>query len=223
MQDISQTGARTKKEIRKRIREERSRLTVEETEAYSAEICRKICDLPEYREATAVLCYMAFRNEVNLKNVMLTSWREGKKIFLPRMDADILSDAGSGQMEFFLHAEEDELPVNAMGIPEPRPDRPAFPELCEAGERVLMIMPGVVFDRERRRLGYGGGFYDRYLSQVFTDNEKNTETGAVRKLPEIRLTTMAVAYELQLVDDPLPEEETDIRPDLLITEKYIYR
>ena len=219
----------TKKEIRRRIREARSRLTKEETEAFSVEICRRICELPEYREATTVLCYIAFRNEVDLNNLMLTSWRNGKKIFLPRMEEAVPAagsglDQQAGQMEFFLYAREDDLPVNAMGILEPRPDRPTFPELCKDRERVLMLMPGVVFDRERRRLGYGGGFYDRYLARIITESENETgQEDSVRKLPEISLTTVAVAYELQLVDDPLPEEDTDIRPDLLITEEHIYR
>ena len=212
-----QSGLQNKKEIRKRIREARNCLTEMEVEIRSDFICRRILSLPEYKEAESVLCYMAFRNEVDLKNIMSTSWQEGKKTYLPRMDA------GTGQMEFYLHTPQDDLPVNAMGIREPSPDRPTFPELCKEGERVLMVMPGVVFDRERRRLGYGGGFYDRYLAEMTPDLTEKTSRMQINSETMIYLTTLAAAYELQLVKDPLPEEETDIRPDILVTEENIYR
>ena len=212
-----QSGLQNKKEIRKRIREARNCLTEMEVEIRSDLICRRILSLPEYKEAESVLCYMAFRNEVDLKYIMSTSWREGKKIYLPRMDA------GTGQMEFYLHTPQDDLPVNAMGIREPSPDRPTFPEFCKEGERVLMVMPGVVFDRERRRLGYGGGFYDRYLAEMTPDLKEKTSRMQINSETMIYLTTLAAAYELQLVKDPLPEEETDIRPDILVTEENIYR
>ena len=212
-----QSGLQNKKEIRKRIREARNCLTEMEVEIRSDLICRRILSLPEYKEAESVLCYMAFRNEVDLKYIMSTSWREGKKIYLPRMDA------GTGQMEFYLHTPQDDLPVNAMGIREPSPDRPTFPESCKEGERVLMVMPGVVFDRERRRLGYGGGFYDRYLAEMTPDLKEKTSRMQINSETMIYLTTLAAAYELQLVKDPLPEEETDIRPDILVTEENIYR
>ena len=215
-----QSGLQNKKEIRKRIREARNCLTEMEVEIRSDLICRRILSLPEYKEAESVLCYMAFRNEVDLKNIMSTSWREGKKIYLPRMDA------GTGQMEFYLHTPQNGLPVNAMGIREPSPDRPTFPEFCKEGERVLMVMPGVVFDRERRRLGYGGGFYDRYLAEMAPDLKEKTSRMQINRDGNetmIYLTTLAAAYELQLVKDPLPEEETDIRPDILVTEENIYR
>lgn len=215
-----QSGLQNKKEIRKRIREARNCLTEMEVEIRSDLICRRILSLPEYKEAESVLCYMAFRNEVDLKNIMSTSWRDRKKIYLPRMDA------GTGRMEFYLHTPQDDLPVNAMGIREPSPDRPTFPELCKEGERVLMVMPGVVFDRERRRLGYGGGFYDRYLAEMTPDLSEKTSRMQIKRDGNetmICLTTLAAAYELQLVKDPLPEEETDIRPDILVTEENIYR
>lgn len=215
-----QSGLQNKKEIRKRIREARNCLTEMEVEIRSDLICRRILSLSEYKEAESVLCYMAFRNEVDLKSIMSTSWREGKKIYLPRMDA------GTGQMEFYLHTPQDDLPVNAMGIREPSPDRPTFPEFCKEGERVLMVMPGVVFDRERRRLGYGGGFYDRYLAEMAPDLKEKTSRMHINRDGNetmIYLTTLAAAYELQLVKDPLPEEETDIRPDILVTEENIYR
>ncbi|MBO6163000.1 MAG: 5-formyltetrahydrofolate cyclo-ligase [Eubacterium sp.] len=212
-----QSGLQNKKEIRKRIREARNCLTEMEVEIRSDFICRRILSLPEYKEAESVLCYMAFRNEVDLKYIMSTSWQEEKKIYLPRMDA------GTVRMEFYLHTPQDDLPVNAMGIREPSPDRPTFPELCKEGERVLMVMPGVVFDRERRRLGYGGGFYDRYLAEMTPDLTEKTSRMQINSETMIYLTTLAAAYELQLVKDPLPEEETDIRPDILVTEENIYR
>lgn len=72
------------------------------------------------------------------------------------------------------------------------------------GEDELMIMPGVAFDNQRHRVGYGGGFYDRYLS-------KHT-----------RHFTAALAFEFQMMEE-VPTEPTDLLPDVVITEKTIYR
>ena len=70
-------------------------------------------------------------------------------------------------------------------------------------QNCLMIIPGVAFDRQKNRIGYGSGYYDRYLSD------------------KRELHTIAAAFEFQVLEK-LPVEETDIRPDVLITEKNSY-
>ena len=185
-----------KKVYRKRYRTLRDRLTAEEVEEYSEVICRKITDLPAFREADAVLCYMAFRNEVDCNNIMLTAWEEGKNVFLPRMEGD--------EMEFHLVGPEDPLIKNTLSIEEPDPAYPILPEVMPVGSRILMIMPGLAYDRARHRLGYGGGYYDRYLFGFGS---------------EYRITTVAPTYSILILQNgELPFEETDIRPQLVIDE-----
>ena len=86
-----------------------------------------------------------------------------------------------------------------MHIMEPDPDRC---ECLDSEEDALIIMPGVAFDADRRRIGYGGGFYDRYLA---------VHPGHV---------TVAAAYEFQVLEQ-VPSQEQDIRPQLLVTEDRI--
>ena len=171
-------------------------MTAEEVESYSGRICRKITELPAFQEAEAVLSYMAFRNEVNCNDIMLTAWREGKKVFLPRMEGE--------EMEFYLVEQGMPLIKNSLGIKEPDPSFPVFPEVMPEGSRILMIMPGLAYDRFRHRLGYGGGYYDRYLS----------------KLSDVyQLSTVAPAYSM-LIDheNEFPYEKTDIKPQIIIHE-----
>ncbi len=189
-----------KKDIRKLFREKRDMLSGDETEQRSEEICKRILELPEYEEADAVLCYMAFRNEVNLKNVMLTAWLSGKKVFLPRMDGK--------EMEFFLVKEEDRLILNDTGIEEPDRSAGVLSEYIYPGQKLLMIVPGVVFDRYGYRLGYGGGYYDRYLA-------------ANRDRYEIK--TAAAAFSIQLYEGRLPVEEFDAAVDMVVTEESVIR
>ena len=188
-----------KKQIRKKYRELRYSMTLEETRRSSELICRRITEHPAFQEATAVLCYMAFRNEVNCNIIMSTAWESGKHVFLPRME--------EGRMEFYLFRADDRLIPNEMGISEPDPVPETFSRLLEQEKKVLVVMPGVVFDRSCQRLGYGGGDYDRYFEDYRSKDPRFTFIGA--------------AYQIQISDERLPREVTDIQPDLIITESEI--
>ena len=101
-------------------------------------------------------------------------------------------------------AEDDGMNIlvpGAMGILEPDPERCP---LMDDMEDALVIMPGVAFDRELNRIGYGGGYYDRYL-------RKHT----LHK-------TLAAAYDFQIFDE-VPHEECDIRPQYMLTESMIFK
>ena len=100
-------------------------------------------------------------------------------------------------MEFFHIENFGQLHPGTMGILEPEEGALAD------GADALVIMPGVAFDRDRRRIGYGGGYYDRYLA-------------AHPCLP-----TMAVAFDCQVLDE-VPYDEYDIRPQILVTETSVY-
>lgn len=89
-----------------------------------------------------------------------------------------------------------------MGIPEPKENM----QLCykfNPDEDTLVILPGVAFDTRGFRLGYGKGFYDKFLSSIW------------------QLSTMALAFACQIVDE-MPDEEHDIKMDKIVTEEIIY-
>ncbi len=181
-----------KKEIRKEMLSVRDSTEAAVWQRGTQEIERRATAHAWFLKAPAICCYVDFRGEAGTRGIIEESWRRGKKVFVPRVEG--------GQMEFFRLDGFEQLKAGAFGIlePEKRPgeDVGAF----EAGS--LMIVPGVAFDRERNRIGYGGGYYDRYLSVHH------------------QLHTMALAFEYQILPE-VPHDATDIKPDIIVTERRI--
>ena len=187
-----------KGDIRKSIIAKRNALTEREVLVRSGEICRKIVSLPEYIEARSVLVYNSIKNEVNLTELIINAYKDGKKVYYPRvMDKE--------HMEFFMIEMPEAFETGAFGILEP----PVSEELRlkPGDENILMIMPGVAFDREMNRIGYGGGFYDRFLAD---DSYK-------------RIKTAAAAYSFQITDDIIPHDDRDMSPDVIVSDTEIIR
>ena len=140
---------------------------------------------------------MDMPGEVKMRDFIRRSWADGKTVGVPKI---IVSDTDNritaASMHFYQIDSFDVLHEGMMHIMEPDPERC---KCLDSEEKALIIMPGVAFDTDRYRIGYGGGFYDRYLARH----------------PEH--PTVAVAYEFQIFDQ-IPWEEQDIRPQMLVTE-----
>ena len=194
----------TKKEIRNAVLAERSAID-EETAALAAQvICRRIMDIDAYEEATDVCLYMPTRNEVDVLLLAEPAEEAGKRVWVPKV-VEKAEGKGSqkhaGTMVFnrFTGLGDDDIITGAYGIRESRSE-----EILEPGEGTLIIMPGAVFTPWKDRIGYGGGFYDRFLEEH----------------PECK--TIAVCYDLQVVDE-LPVEEHDMKPDYVVCETSVFR
>jgi 5-formyltetrahydrofolate cyclo-ligase len=177
--------------MRRQVLARRDALPTEVRAAAAAAIAARITTLPEYAAATAVLLTLAFRSEWNTLALVRAALAAGKIVAVPRVDVV------ARMLE--LHALSDperEIVVGHMGIPEPLPESPRVRR--DAIEFVLV--PGVAFDLAGRRLGYGGGYYDRLLPLL--------APGAAR---------VAGAFELQLVDR-VPAAPHDIGVDAIVTE-----
>ena len=122
--------------------------------------------------------------------IIEAAWNDGKEVAVPKVVGQ--------DMVFYKLTDFAQLEKGYFGIPEP-----ARGEIVQ-WEEALMIMPGVAFDRQNHRVGYGGGFYDRFLE----------------KHPYI--TRVAVAFEFQMMSE-VPVEPTDISPEIIVTEKEIYK
>ena len=179
----------SKKDIRKCVLEKRSQMTQEEWDEKSHRIYEKVVTHPFFFDAKTVCCYVDFRREVGTKSIIEEAWRRGKQVAVPKIE--------DGQMNFYYIQSWQEVSEGYYGILEPN----TMKHLHD--ETPLVIMPGAVFDRNRNRIGYGKGFYDRFL----------------KAYP--KSLTIALAFELQLVGE-VPHEEHDIRPEVLITEEEIY-
>jgi 5-formyltetrahydrofolate cyclo-ligase len=186
----------TKDDIRKEIVSKRDSLSQEELREKSRLIFEKVTATTEYQEAENILIYASMRSEVITDDIILDALAVGKNVFCPRV-----INKEAGEMAFIRIYSPEDLKEGYFGIREP--------ELTEdsevAGGDGLVIVPGVAFDRDCNRIGYRGGFYDRYL------------------MKHRNLMAMAIAFECQVLDDTvIPAQEHDVAPGKIITESNIY-
>ncbi|MDE5699082.1 MAG: 5-formyltetrahydrofolate cyclo-ligase [Lachnospiraceae bacterium] len=186
----------TKSEIRKRILEVRKGLTDEEVAAKSEAIVQKVIKTPEYKEADNILLYADFCREVMTRGIFEDALLHRKRIYFPRVDKL------TNTMEFYQVISIRQLVRGYMDILEPREDIRSRYQF-QPREDTLAILPGVAFDTSGYRIGYGKGFYDRFLA-----NRR-------------QLSTMALAYSCQIIDE-IPRDEHDIKMDKIVTEEIIY-
>ena len=179
----------SKKDIRNQVLAKRMDLSEVEWASKSANICEKVIAHPMFVTAEEIYCYIDFRNEVGTRKIIEKAWSLGKKVAVPKV-------TGSS-MEFYCIQSFDELSPGSWGIPEPNP------ETVACGKNVLVIMPGAVFDANKHRIGYGKGYYDKYLANHFD------------------YQTLALAFELQMLEN-IPADEHDICPQFIVTEERIY-
>ena len=180
-----------KKSIRKRIFQLREGVPQSEIQESSRKIMHQITGLSLWQKASCIYAYMDFNKEVMTRELIETACRQGKRVAVPRVQGK--------EMHFYIITEFNQCEPGVFGIAEPKDGLPEAD--CEDA---LMIVPGVAFDCDRHRIGYGGGYYDRYLS-------------VHKKHP-----TAAAAFSWQVLEN-IPCEPTDIRPDYLITEQTIYK
>lgn len=178
----------SKEEIRKVVRGYRMSLSEEKAAMKSITILEKLLQMEEYKKAACVYCYIDFRNEVKTKPIIRRALSDGKKVAVPRVE--------NGEMAFYYFEGYDKLQHGTYGVLEP------IGGVLATDTDALLIMPGVAFDRENHRIGYGGGYYDRYLER-----------------PNQHFK-IALAYQFQ-VFQRIPFEKFDIQPDLVLTEESV--
>lgn len=178
----------SKAEMRKRMRRVRGSLTVSRILLYSGCITERLMKEPAYREATTVLAYMSFSSEVSTHFLIKHAWEDGKRVAVPRCGSE-------GKMEFHVIRSFEDVKEGKYGILEPRDTEVVDPE----ESKTVLLVPCVAFDESGHRLGYGGGYYDRFMEKHPT-------------VPRILL-----AYELQKVEE-VPAESWDIPAEIILTE-----
>ena len=179
--------------LRKLKMKERDSLSQKEVQALSDIILSRILSLNEYKVADTLLTYVSCKSEVITDNLILSALKDGKKVSVPKVEGNI--------MNFYYINGLDELESGYFGIREPRP---RFPVSDPSG--CLMIVPGLAFDLDLNRIGYGKGFYDRY----FLTHKDTT------------YTKCGIAFELQM-SKKIEADRFDQPLDMLITDKRIIR
>lgn len=179
--------AAQKRRIRREALSRRDALTEEQCRRAACLITERLLGHQWFYLAQNILCYVSYGSELSTRELIVEALRLGKQVYVPRV-------IGTGQMVFCRISALEELQPGFHGIGEPSATAAAY-DGAQGGERVLMVMPGVAFDAYGNRLGYGGGYYDRYLAAH----------------PQFQTCSIAVGYTCQLVEW-VPQEETDCRP-----------
>lgn len=164
----------SKQALRQQIRCLRESMPRSEVHRRSCQLCRLVLSSAQYQEAKTIYAYLPFQNEVQLFPLLQQALSDGKQIALPKCCGK--------EMNFILVSDLSQIQFTAFGVPEPVADGPVAQDPW-----ALVLVPGVVFDRRGYRIGYGGGYYDRFLAQ------------------EPKHPTIALCYDFQV----LPQLETN--------------
>ena len=180
-----------KKDFRKELLEKRAFVKLSERREAEKALCEGITGLSLYASCDTVLSYASYGTELSTDALNARVLKDGKRLFLPKVYGK--------DMVFFEVKSEKDLAEGFKGIPEPLGNTAPFIYELSDNEKVMVIMPGVGFDKEGNRLGYGGGFYDRYM----------------REKPLIMDKSIAVGFKLQETDK-LPADENDVKPSMIM-------
>jgi len=173
-----------KKSLRKKIREQKRAMTPEQIQQISEKLGELFRASEQYRNAKTIYGYLPYNQEVRTVPMLQRALDEGKKVAVPKVYGD--------EMRFIYLNDLNRVEKSDYGIPEPIEDGPVADD-----ETALVLMPGLAFDKEGHRIGYGGGYYDKFLAAEPTH------------------PTLALCYEFQMVEQ-LPTEEFDIPVDCVI-------
>ncbi len=191
MPKVAQEMSHNKHYYRKTARYKLNTLDREEQEDDSQEIIKKIARLESWRQATKIALYRSIKEEPLLNELGALALQDGKEVYYPWLDSE--SDhIGLAQVSNF----EDDLEIGAFDIEEPCKElqKSSNPEEIE-----LFLVPGIAFGESGERLGRGKGFYDKLLNSY----------------PEA--FKIGVSFDFQVFKEPIPQQNHDIRMDMLIT------
>lgn len=193
----------TKSEIRKSMKARRNELSETIRKEYDNDIRSKLIDLKDFRECDMLFTYVSFGSEVDTIAIIESAFKYNKKLFVPRVEAN-----KGLNMNFYEIHSIDGLIRSKFGILEPdvrTHDKYVSTEKSTnpSDKRKLMLLPGLAFDKQGNRIGYGAGYYDRYL-------EANDD-----------FIKIALAYDFQVMEH-FATNRYDISADYIITPETVY-
>lgn len=182
----------TKQEARKQMKLLRRELSGEERNRKNRAIAKHLLEFPAMRCERWFFPFVSYGTEVDTLGIIRQVLKEGRLgVAVPRVCGR--------DMEFYEITSMEDLKPGYQGIPEP------VTKKCIPAAQGVMLLPGLAFDRDKNRVGYGGGYYDRYLERYRGNN----------------LITIALAYDFQ-VTDKIETEEFDRKPQWVVTDKEIF-
>lgn len=187
-----------KSQVRSRMRALKKSMTAAQIEENSRTICERLRRIPQYSEKDRLFIYVNYNQEVATIPLIKAEIALGaKEVLIPKV-------CGERSMHFYAIRDFDnELTPGAYGIPEPSGLNYINDDEIN-DENSVIILPGLAFDEEFNRIGYGGGYYDTFLQK------------------HDKMLKIAVCHDFQIIDKCPQMEPTDIKADIIISEKRVF-
>ena len=192
----NQSRSDDKAKLRTRALAQRDALDLDQIEIGAQAILERVLGLAEFQRAAVIHTYVSSKeNEVDTRELIHISLEQNKRVVVP------VVEQGVETMRHAVLAGMNELVNGPMGLVQPDPRTAAW--LDDAGTIDLVVVPGIAFDRRGHRIGFGGGFYDRFLATV-------------------SCAKVGLCYDA-LVLDAIPDETHDVAMDIVVAESAVYK
>lgn len=175
-----------KRQLRREVSAKKRALSAVQIEDCSARLAQRFLNHPAYTAAKSIYGYLSYNQEILTMPILEQAQKDGKRVAVPKVFGD--------EMKFLWLDDLSAIEPGYYDIPEPVNDGPEADD-----EEALVLMPGLAFDPEGHRCGYGGGFYDKYLGQH----------------PEH--TLVALCYDFQMYEH-LDVDAHDVPVDVVLSE-----
>ena len=192
------TAKEKKGPLRNDILQKRLKLPFEEIFGLSSAIQKRFSLLTEFKHAKRMALYASFKNEVLTDDIIKQALADGKEVFFPRVIRD---SRGSRGLVFLKINGKNDLVQGSYEIQEPAHNKGT--EIGAISSFNIIVLPGIAFDKNGNRLGYGKGYYDRMLGGI-----------------KDRCLIVALAFDFQILDE-IPAETHDMKMDRIITESRV--
>lgn len=181
-----------KKHLRKEMLKARTQIPKDIREKYSKEISNTLYETEYYKNANTIMAFISFGSEINTRYLIENAIEEGKTVVIPVMVS------GTRELKISKLLDFSELELGEYNILTPKKE---FLRFMDPSTIDLILSPGLIFARNGYRVGYGGGYYDRFFAKI---------DPGVKKI--------AIGFDMQ-VRDTVPTGKYDIPVDYILTEK----
>lgn len=185
---------REKDVIRKECSEKRNSIDLEEKKLMDEKVCKAVESLVSFRHADIILLYAPIKSEIDILPILTLAKEKGKKVAFPKCNTE------ERTMKFHFVDSIEEMTPLAYGIREPSEDSPVYDPETTPGVAICLV-PGLAFDVYGYRLGYGKGYYDKFMNKF-------------------QGSTIGIVYS-NLILPSLPRGRYDKHCDIMVTEKGI--
>ncbi len=193
-------SAKNKAELRTAVLKKRDELTSRVCELHSHDLCERLSSIAELESFEAIAGYAPIRNEISATKYLARRQAQGAQLYFPRV-------TGPSSLCFVPVDSLEELEPGAFDVPEPEGEAAPVENID------LFLVPGVAFDRQGRRLGFGRGFYDRALARALEARSRQSSTELT---PPV---LVGICYQWQLIEGKIPVEPHDISMDVIATDE----